>query len=128
MSATGTSGPYPKPNQPRPDPDRKAQPLRVDVTNTTNGRTPIDDRKAQTAEPRRSFNGASACPPGTENLNGAEPGTSGSGPARVKRKPQDLELDWLPPDWTFEDRVRTSGVTAGSTDRVSFDCFDCHYN
>ncbi|PON33512.1 Methyl-CpG DNA binding [Parasponia andersonii] len=131
MSVPGASGPYP--NQTRQDPDRKAQPVGavrsdfppdpllgsgsfIDATTNANGRsTPVDDRKAQTAEPRRSSNGGAACP-GAEKPNAAEPGSG-----RGKRKPPEPELDWLPSGWTFEDRVRISGVTAGSTDRYYID-------
>ncbi|GMN24188.1 hypothetical protein TIFTF001_000451 [Ficus carica] len=129
MSAPATSAQNLDPNPPKSDPDRLARPVGVPSragllppdpllrsgsfidasTATSNGGGPFDDRKAQklpphTPEPRRS--------------SGGSPAPSSESTARGKRKPTEAELDWLPPGWTVEDRVRTSGATAGTRDRV----------
>ena len=44
-------------------------------------------------------------------------------PEKGKRKAPEGDMDWLPTGWTFEDRVRSSGATAGSIDRVSLFVF-----
>lgn len=132
MSAPATSAQNLDPNPPKSDPDRLARPVGVPSragllppdpllrsgsfidasTATSNGGGPFDDRKAQklpphTPEPRRS--------------SGGSPAPSSESTARGKRKPTEAELDWLPPGWTVEDRVRTSGATAGTRDRYYFD-------
>jgi hypothetical protein len=74
---------------------------------------------------RRSSDGASASL-ASENSSGAEPvtttparenaaSTAGSQP----RMSLAAAPDWLPPGWLFEERVRASGATAGSVDRVN---------
>ena len=45
--------------------------------------------------------------------------SNGPTPEKGKRKTPEPEMDWLPKGWSFEDRVRSSGATAGTTDRVS---------
>ncbi|XP_062084961.1 methyl-CpG-binding domain-containing protein 5-like [Humulus lupulus] len=129
MSASGTSGHYPNRTQPCSDQDRKAQPIAAKVPGfppdpllksgssigaTTNGQSSVDDRKA---EPRKSSNGGAACP---DNTNGAEPATTTSSVRGIRKQPEP-EIDWLPPGWTVEDRVRVSGASAGTTDRYYFD-------
>ncbi|KAJ8770972.1 hypothetical protein K2173_022873 [Erythroxylum novogranatense] len=45
-------------------------------------------------------------------------------PLRPQKKSSDTSSDqssWLPPGWIVEDRVRTSGVTAGMVDKYYFD-------
>ncbi|EXC10657.1 Methyl-CpG-binding domain-containing protein 6 [Morus notabilis] len=123
MSATATSAQNPGPNTPKSDSDRLAASLPPDPllrsgsfidasTATGNGGSSFDDRKSQklfpqTPESRRSSGGALA--PCSESPN------------RGKRKPPEAELDWLPRGWTVEDKVRSSGATAGSKDRYYFD-------
>ncbi|KAF9675348.1 hypothetical protein SADUNF_Sadunf09G0022800 [Salix dunnii] len=50
-------------------------------------------------------------------------------PVRVKRRSSETVIDtnWLPPGWVVEDRVRSSGATAGTVDKLCFryqDVFD----
>ena len=42
-------------------------------------------------------------------------------PVRAKRRSSEMTIvtSWLPPGWVVEDRIRTSGVTAGTVDKVA---------
>ncbi|CAK7331540.1 unnamed protein product [Dovyalis caffra] len=44
-------------------------------------------------------------------------------PVRAKRRSSETAIDmsWLPPGWVVEDRVRTSGATAGTIDKYYID-------
>lgn len=46
-------------------------------------------------------------------------------PVRAKRRSSEttIETSWLPPGWVVEDRIRTSGATAGTVDKVSCSSF-----
>lgn len=46
-------------------------------------------------------------------------------PVRAKRRSSEttIEMSWLPPGWVVEDRIRTSGATAGTVDKVSCSSF-----
>jgi hypothetical protein len=51
-------------------------------------------------------------------------------PVREKRRLSETAVDtsWLPPGWVVEDRVRTSGATAGTRDKVSCNSFSINLN
>lgn len=54
---------------------------------------------------------------GKAQSNGTADGSAG----RAKAKGSDpMSMDWLPAGWRVEYKVRSSGATAGSTDRVRF--------
>ncbi|KAL3579886.1 hypothetical protein D5086_017721, partial [Populus alba] len=44
-------------------------------------------------------------------------------PVRAKRRSSEMTIvtSWLPPGWVVEDRIRTSGVTAGTVDKYYID-------
>ncbi|KAI5576136.1 hypothetical protein BDE02_09G024400 [Populus trichocarpa] len=44
-------------------------------------------------------------------------------PVRAKRRSSEttIETSWLPPGWVVEDRIRTSGATAGTVDKYYID-------
>ncbi|KAJ6309832.1 hypothetical protein OIU76_014718 [Salix suchowensis] len=46
-------------------------------------------------------------------------------PVRAKRRSSETVIDtnWLPPGWVVEDRVRSSGATAGTVDKVCCSSF-----
>ncbi|CAN6692692.1 unnamed protein product [Malus baccata var. baccata] len=85
----------------------------IDATTTTtsNGRTPNQTKKPHKApqQPNRSD-------PGTG------PDSTEGGAGRVKRKAfTDSMESWLPQGWSVQEKVRSSGATAGSTDRYYID-------
>ncbi|XP_050140976.1 methyl-CpG-binding domain-containing protein 5-like [Malus sylvestris] len=86
----------------------------IDATTTattSNGRTPI-----QTKNPHKAPQQSNRSEPGA----GAESTEGGAGRAKRKGVSEPLE-NWLPPGWSVQEKVRSSGLTAGSTDRYYFD-------
>ncbi|KAK3409987.1 hypothetical protein EUGRSUZ_J02050 [Eucalyptus grandis] len=85
--------------------------------------TPISSRAPASsvdgaATPQRpSSNGAEAVPPTPENASSADDPSS----RRKTRVVLAETPDWLPAGWYVEDRVRTSGVTAGTRDKYYCD-------
>lgn len=93
----------------------------------------MEPRKATTTssapdklrEARGSPNGVRPCPAAAERSGGTDPATPNTGAenaesraGRGRRRASEQELSWLPRDWYVEDRVRSSGVTAGTRDKV----------
>ncbi|KAF8010731.1 hypothetical protein BT93_J1391 [Corymbia citriodora subsp. variegata] len=66
---------------------------------------------------RASSNGGEAVPPTPENAHSADDPSS----RRKTRMVLAETPDWLPAGWYVEDRVRTSGVTAGTRDKYYCD-------
>ncbi|XP_062161031.1 methyl-CpG-binding domain-containing protein 5-like isoform X3 [Alnus glutinosa] len=87
----------------------------IDATATATGghRTPEKLRM------HRSSSSASAFL-ASENSNGAEQNAASPAGAQPRRAPA-ASPDWLPSGWSIEDRVRSSGATAGTVDRYYFD-------
>lgn len=127
MSTAETSGHdlNPNPNTPKRGPNRPDETLAadlpsdpllefdsfIDATATGGHRTPEPLRR------RRSSDGASASL-ASEKSNGAEQNAASTAGAQPRRAPA-APPDWLPPGWYIEDRVRSSGATAGTIDRVN---------
>lgn len=135
MSATPESpGQVPNPDTPEPDHLAGAVPQDpllqsgcfIDPAAASDGETLAPgDRADQTsngaaeeATPKRpSSNGAEAVPPTPENAPSADDPWS----RRKTRGVLAETPDWLPAGWYVEDRVRTSGVTAGTRDKYYCD-------
>lgn len=137
MSTAETLGqdPNPNPNSPKRGPNRPDKTLVSDLPpdpllefdNFINATATATGGRG-TPEPlrvRRSSEVASACL-ASENSNGADPVTTTPAPQNVAstagaqpRLSTAAAPDWLPPGWLFEERVRTSGATAGAVDRVN---------
>jgi len=107
MSDTATSAQVPGMNPPGPKAD---DPL------LQNGSS-IDPNKHSTADETLNR---------TNDKGNQQPVT----PVREKRRLSETAVDtsWLPPGWVVEDRVRTSGATAGTRDKVSCNSFSINLN
>ncbi|KAE8023302.1 hypothetical protein FH972_009015 [Carpinus fangiana] len=117
----------PNPNTPKRGPKRPDETLAadlpsdpllkfdsfIDATATGGHRTPEPLRR------RRSSDGASASL-ASEKSNGPEQNAASTAGAQPRRAAP-AAPDWLPPGWYTEDRVRSSGATAGLVDRYYFD-------
>ncbi|XP_015873985.2 methyl-CpG-binding domain-containing protein 5 [Ziziphus jujuba] len=87
--------------------------------------TPRHHKLSETLpEHRGSSNGVRPCS-AAENSNFSEPMKKGPEntefqAGRGKRKVSEQEFNWLPSGWIVEDRVRSSGATAGTVDKYYF--------
>lgn len=75
------------------------------TTTTSNSQNPMETGKARSN--------------GVESTSVSSGVTADGSAGRVKPKGSEPQaMDWLPAGWTVEYKVRSSGATAGSTDRV----------
>lgn len=102
----------------------------------SNGETPIKESEQPISNGEKfqaSGEGAVASPPASaqkRSSNGEKAATLAPDSAETKRRRRTSTgerrvasgetPDWLPPGWIVEDRVRASGATAGSIDKVNF--------
>ncbi|KAG6583427.1 Methyl-CpG-binding domain-containing protein 6, partial [Cucurbita argyrosperma subsp. sororia] len=84
----------------------------LDLNHRKKAETSSTLRSPFRADPLNAGNGDS---PATKKLSGSR-GTDASPKSASSEKP-----NWLPPGWIMEDRVRTSGATAGTVDKYYFD-------
>lgn len=144
MSVPGTMGQDPNPKDPVFQPVNSISPdvppdplLKSGSFIAANDQSSVETPKLRTArhklsetpEHRRSSNGVRGCP-AAENSSGAEPVTPMMGSentesqaGRGRRKGSEQDFNWLPSGWLVEDRVRNSGATAGSVDKVEIVMF-----
>jgi hypothetical protein len=135
MSTAETLGqdPSPNPNSPKRGPNGPDETLASDIPpdpllefdNFINATATGGHRTPKPLRVRRSSDGASASL-AAENSNGADPVTTTPTPENAAstagaqpRPEQAAAPDWLPPGWLFEERVRSSGATAGAVDKVN---------
>jgi len=131
MSTAETLGqdPSPNPNSPKRGPNGPDETLASDIppdpllefdnfinataTATGGHRTPKPLRV------RRSSDGASASLAAEPVTTTPTPENAASTAGAQPRPEQAAAPDWLPPGWLFEERVRSSGATAGAVDKVN---------
>ncbi|PRQ34084.1 putative DNA-binding domain-containing protein [Rosa chinensis] len=127
MSASAASGKDLNPNpNPTPSPPHQHH-LNPPPDGTLDGADPllqsgafIDPTTTPTSDMEETGkaqpNGVDSVTPGTSNV------TADGSAGRAKAKGSDPQaMDWLPAGWRVEYKVRSSGATAGSTDRYYHD-------